>query len=499
MPALHKIEEMQTPAAIATETSLDPKDWKELKNLAHEMVDDMFAYLEDIRKEPAWRAPSLFAKEKLREPLPVKSTAAEEVYQEFKENILPFNLNNIHPRFWAWVQGGGTPLGMIADMLASGMNPNMAIGNHIPMYVELQVIDWCKQIFGFPAEASGIIQSGASMANITALIVARNTFLDNCKQRGLTALGKQLIVYGSEETHNCLLKAVEVIGLGSEHFRKIKVNDDYTINIKSLLEQIEADKINGFVPFCIVGNAGTVNTGAIDDLSLLTAIAKKEKMWFHVDGAFGAIPKILPEFEKQLKGLEDADSLSFDFHKWMYMNYEAACVLIRNKTAHKKAFSTPVNYLMQHDRGLSSGPESFSDYGMELSRGFKSLKIWMSLKTYGLDKYRELVRQNLEQVKYLVELIDENKELELMAPAELNIACFRFNPFSKHHKDLNSLNKEILMRLHEQGIATPSYTILKGNYVIRVAHTNHRTRKEDFDILINGVIRLGHAIINEDV
>ncbi len=477
------------------EQSLDPANWEELRQLGHRMVDDMMHYLQTVRERPAWQPLPAEAVEALHQTLPQSPQTAQSVYEEFLTTILPYNKNNIHPRFWSWVEGGGTPFGMLADMLASGMNPNLAIGDHAPVYVEYQVLDWCKQIFGFPSTASGVLTGGASLANITALVVARNQALSPAiRHLGLRAAPGQLLIYGSSETHNCLLKGATVIGIGSDNFRKVPVDDDYRIRLDLLQEMIREDRAAGHLPFCVVGNAGTVNTGAIDDLAGLGEIARSEKLWFHVDGAFGAVPKLLPEFKEQLKGLESADSLSFDFHKWFYVNYDVAAVLIRDAAAHRDAFSSPVSYLAAHERGLAGGPEPLSNYGMELSRGFRALKVWMLLKQNGIRKYEQLVRQNLEQAQYLGSRIAETPELELMAAVSLNIVCYRYNPGHLDDPGVNALNKELLQRLQEQGIATPSYTVLKGRYAIRVAITNHRSTRKDFDCLVEASIRLGREI-----
>jgi aromatic-L-amino-acid/L-tryptophan decarboxylase len=482
-------------AEDAHEQSLDPSDWEELRRLGHRMVDDMMNYLQTVATRPAWKQPSAAAVANLHQTLPHSPQPAETVYEEFLTTVLPYNKNNIHPRFWSWVEGGGTPFGMLADMLASGMNPNLAIGDHAPVYVEKQVLDWSKEIFGFPHTASGILTSGASMANITALVVARNQALSpDIKHRGLLAAPGQLLIYGSSETHNCVLKGAVVIGIGSDNFRKVPVDDDYRIRIDRLQLMIREDRAAGHLPFCIVGNAGTVNTGAIDDLAALAEIARNEKLWFHIDGAFGAVPILLPEFQDRLKGLESADSLSFDFHKWFYMNYEVGVVLIRDAAAHRNAFSSSANYLTSHERGLAGGPEPLSNYGMELSRGFRALKVWMLLKQNGLRKYEQLVRQNLEQAQYLGRLIAQSPHLELMAAVSLNIVCYRYNPGNLDDQVLNALNKELLQRLQEQGIATPSYTVLKDCYTIRVAITNHRSTRKDFDCLIEASVRLGGEI-----
>ena len=480
---------------LVKEDSLDPVDWKALRSLGHRMLDDMFTYLETVRERPVWKKPTSYAISSMQQPLPLFPQDAEMVYEEFLTQVLPFNCNNIHPRFWSWVQGTGTAMGMLADMLASGMNSNVSIGDHMPMYVEKQVVDWSKEIFGFPATAGGLLVSGASVANITALLVARNHFQPDIRQKGLRSAPAQLTMYASSETHSCLMKAAEVIGIGSEHFRRVPVDEQYRIQPELLREMISKDKVAGFIPFCVVGNAGTVNTGAIDDLEALGTIAREENCWFHVDGAFGAIPKLLPEYDEILSGIEMADSLAFDFHKWFYVNYEVAAVLIRNGRLQREAFAAPASYLSMHERGLSGGPDPFSNYGMELSRGFKALKVWMLLKEHGLHKYAELVRQNILQARYLGSLIEETEGLELLADIPLNIVCYRYNPGQLDNDQLNRLNKEILMRLQEEGIAAPSYTLLGGRYAIRVAITNHRSRRADFDLLVEASRRIGNDVL----
>jgi glutamate/tyrosine decarboxylase-like PLP-dependent enzyme len=349
----------------------------------------------------------------------------------------------------------------------------------------------------YPADSSGILVSGGSIANITALIVARNTMIANSKNAGVYTAPGKLTAYCSVETHNCIGKAAEAIGIGNEQLRKIPVNDQFEIDIDALKNKIREDKANGFIPFCIVGNAGTVNTGTIDPLAKLVKIAREENTWFHIDGAFGALAKLVPAYQSRLKAIEDADSVAFDLHKWMYMQYEVGCVLFKNAAAHRAAFTTAVNYLTAHERGLASGPETTSNYGMELSRGFKALKVWMSLKEHGVEKYSQVISQNIDQAFYLGELINRQPQLELMAEVNMNIVCFRFNPGGLDGEQLNSLNKELLMRLHESGIAAPSYTLLNGSYVIRAAITNHRTRRQHLDAMVNATVKIGEILMKE--
>lgn len=468
--------------------SLDPDDWESIRALGHRVMDDMIDFLAGVRDRPVWAPIPEDKKETYREPLPLSPTPVEEVYTQFREDILPYTTGNIHPRFFAWVQGTGTFTGALADFMASIMNPNVAIGEHSPMYVDGQVVDWCKEMLGFPKAAGGLLVSGATMANLTALAVAREPFRDK-------ALDGPLVAYASTETHACVTKAIQVLGLGKEGLCSVPVDGHYRIRTDLLRERIRADRAEGKIPFCIVANAGTVNTGAIDPLGALWEIAREENLWLHIDGAFGALAKLIPAFADELAVIERADSVAFDLHKWLYMPYEVGCVLIRDAGLQRRAFATKANYLLSHDRGLAAGPETISNKGIELSRGFKALKVWMSLKEHGIDKYRSLIAANIAQAKYLGERIREHPELELLAGVSLNIVCYRYNPGTGQGTDaLNALNKELLMRLHGSGKAAPSYTLLDGRYAIRAAITNHRTRMEDMDVLVEATLEIGREL-----
>lgn len=485
---------MDWKAVLEHEVSLDPEDWEGAKSRGVRMLGDLVEYLKHIGDEPVWRKPPQEMKDFLHQPLPDSPQDPDVLYDHFKAFILPYPKGNIHPRFWSWVQGTGSLTAVYADMLASAMNSNLAIGDHAAMYVEQQVIDWCKSMLGYPEEASGILLSGGSMANITGLMIARNASDERIRSEGVSVTGKQLIFYASEETHSCQQKAAEVMGIGSRGLRKIPVDDQYRMRIDLLQKQIEADIKNNCLPFCIVANAGTVNTGAIDPLEEIRQICNQYKIWFHVDGAFGALAKLLPEYEDSLKALEQADSIAFDLHKWMYLPYEIGCLLVKDRQKHRDAFALQPNYLSSHERGLPAGPDPIGNYGMELSRGFKALKAWFCFQENGLDKYRQLIRQNIAQCLYLADLIRNSDSLELLAPVPLNIVCFRFIASEMDEEALNRLNKEILMRLHEEAVATPSYTLLNGKYAIRVANVNHRSRKSDFNALVEGVVRIGRNL-----
>ncbi len=474
------------------EQSLDPQDWDAMRKLGQQMVEDMLTWLETVRDRPLWKPVPESVKAFLNQPVPAKPEDPEQVYREFLEYVLPYPMGNVHPRFWGWVIGTGTPFGVLADMLAATMNPNVGGGDHVAPYVEAQVLNWCKEILGYPREASGLLTSGGSAANLIGLAVARNAKAGfDVRRQGLSSATRRLILYGSQEMHSSIQKDVELLGLGSDSIRQVPVDSEFQIDLKALRAAIAKDKRDGNQPFCVVGNAGTTNTGAIDDLDALADVCAEEGLWFHVDGAVGAFAALSPELRPLVKGMERADSLAFDLHKWIYMPYDIGCALVRNEPEHRRAFSLTPDYLKHAERGLAAGSLWFSDYGYELSRPFRALKAWMSLKEHGSEKYGRMVRKNVEQARYLAELVRASPELELAAPAPLNIVCFRYVGHSHTSVDLDALNQELLIRLYESGIAAPSYTQVDGKYVLRVANTNQRSRREDFDLLVREVIRFG--------
>jgi len=496
MDDLHPDEGVQ----LENEESLDPKDWEAMRELGHRMIDDMMTYLESIRERPVWQPIPERVKQNLSMLLPLDPQKPEEIYEEFLDYILPHPMGNIHPRFWGWVIGTGTALGTLAELLAAGMNPNLGAGDHVANYVEAQVLEWCKEMLGYPREASGLLVSGCSMANLVGLTVARNTMAGfDIRREGLQAAQKPMTFYGSVETHSSNQKAVELLGLGSAALRRIRVNADFQIVLPALEDAVSKDHEDGLHPICVIGNAGTVNTGAIDELNALADFCEREGLWFHIDGAFGALAALSPDLRPLLAGMERADSLAFDMHKWMYMPYEIGCALVRSEANHRQAFSLTTDYIAHVERGLAGGYLWFSEYGVQLSRGFRALKAWMSIKEHGIKRYGRLIKQNVDQARYLAHLVDYAPQLERMAPVSLNIVCFRFKGSSSDGVDLNSINQEILIRLHEQGIAVPSYTTLSGNYVLRVAITNHRSRREDFELLVREVIRIGEDIVKERI
>lgn len=477
------------------EETLDPQDWTQFREIGHRMLDEMFTFLETVRERPVWKPLPEDLDRQFNKPLPVEGEGLERAYEDFVQHVLPYPLGNIHPRFWSWVCGTGTPGGVLAEMLSASMNSGVHGGSQAALKVEQQVLAWCKEMLGFPASASGILVSGGSMANLVGLTVARNAKAGvDVNSSGLYSTFKPPTLYCSAQTHNSVHKAVALLGLGRQFLRHIPVNRNFEINIGALEQAVTRDKAEGYHPICVIGNAGTVNTGAFDDLNAIADLCLREGMWFHVDGAFGALAALSPKLRPLLSGMERSDSIAFDFHKWMYMQYDAGCALVRSDKAHHESFLAPSSYLSHHPRGVASGETWFSEYGVELSRGFRALRVWMSIKEHGLDKYRRMIEQNVAQAQHLVYLVNAAPELELMAPAPLNIVCFRYNPGGMDEATLDEHNREILYRLQEQGIAAPSSTILDGKFAIRVAITNHRSRLEDFDLLAKEMVRLGDGL-----
>ncbi|MFH1185659.1 MAG: pyridoxal-dependent decarboxylase [Chloroflexota bacterium] len=472
--------------------TLDPDDWVKMRALAHRMVDDAITYIQTVRERPVWQAVPDAVGVRFREPAPHEPAGADAVYQEFLESVFPYPMGNIHPRFWAWYMGNGTVFGALADFMAAIMNPNLGGGNHVANLVEAQVIDWIKAMLGFPADASGLLVSGGSMANFVGIAVARNTNSGfDVRQLGLRAAPEPLMVYASTEVHSSNKKAVELLGLGSNSLRMIPVNNDFTINLEELEAALLADRAAGCRPICIIGSAGTINTGAVDNLNALADICQREQLWFHVDGAIGAVAVLAETVEPRLRGIERADSVALDLHKWMHIPFEAGCVLVRHADAHRGTFSLTPEYLAHESRGLAAGDLWFSDYGLQLSRQFRALKVWMSIKEHGLDRFGRMIARNVEQANYFGHLVESESDMELMAPIGMDIVCFRFNPGGLDDRALDGLNREILMQLQERGIAAPSYTTLNGRYCLRVAIANHRSRQDDFDVLAQEVVRIG--------
>ncbi len=477
---------------------IDPTDWDSYRTLAHRMLDESLDYLRDIAKRPAWiPTPPAVRASIANEPVPTTGLGDAQAYDDFKELVRPYPNNNIHPRFWGWVMGTGSPQAAMADFLSSVINPQMGGLDHAPIYVEQQVIRWYAELMGYGQNAGGLLMSGGTMANVLALAVARTHSAGWDVRKTGAYGGPPLRVYASAETHSWLKKSCDFLGIGDDAFRRVPVNADFQVDITAMEEMIRADRDAGLRPFCIIGTIGTVQTGASDDLNALADLAAREKLWFHIDGAFGAMAALAPHPKAltAVNGLARADSVAFDLHKWGYLPFDVAVVLTKEDRHLTDAFATQAPYLAGSTGGLNaSGSIHFADRGIELTRSFKALKVWMTMRAQGTDLLGQHIARNIEQADYLEGLVRAEGELELLAPVPLNLVNFRYTKPGMTDDALNALNREILVRLQEDGIAVPSGTMIRGKFAIRVAITNHRSQQEDFDALVAGVLALGRRL-----
>jgi glutamate/tyrosine decarboxylase-like PLP-dependent enzyme len=302
-----------------------------------------------------------------------------------------------------------------------------------------------------------------------------------------------LVGYASREAHGCVAKAFELLGLGRDSLRLIATDADHAMDVAALAAAVTADRADGRQPFLVVGNAGTVNTGAVDPLAAIAEFCAAQRLWFHADAAFGGLALLVPELAPRLAGIERADSLAFDFHKWLHVPYDAGCVLIRDERMHRAGFALRPDYLVAAERGLAGGNPWFTEYGIDLSRGFWALKVWFTLQTFGLDRLGEAIARNCRQAQGLAERVAREPELELLAPVSLNVVCFRYR--AAPAEDLDRINGLIVVELQERGIAAPSTTQIGGRLAIRACLCNHRTEQRDLDALVDGVLRLGRGLV----
>ena len=333
------------------------------------------------------------------------------------------------------------------------------------------------------------------MANTVALIVARNVKAGvDVREQGVASIERPLRFYASDQLHSCHRKAIEAMGLGNCALQRIPTRDDLRLDLKALCAAVARDRAAGFQPACVIGNAGTVNTGAIDDLQAIADLAVQEDLWFHVDGCIGALIAIAPNNRHRVLGLERADSVALDPHKWLHAPFEVGCVLVRDSAAHLASFSVEPEYLGKTPRGIAAADWLY-EYGLQTSRGFRALKVWMALKQHGVEKFGRLIDQNIAQGHYLDGLIASEPLLEIVTRTTINIVCFRYRAPSLDENALKNLNVEIMMRLQEDGVAAISDTTVRGRHCLRVAINNHRTRRSDLDLLVREVVRLGRHIV----
>ena len=468
------------------DTSLDPADWDAFRALVHRAVDDAVDFLATIRERPAWRPVPAAVRDALREPLPRTGEPLEASYARFRELILPYATGNLHPRFFGWVHGGGTPAGALAEFLAGVMNANVGGREHAAVYVERAVVAWFGELFGFPPASSGLLTTGTSMGNLLAICAARDAALGaQARERGLA--GAPLVAYAARGAHSSIAKALRIAGLGTASLRAVAVDERFAIDLAALRASIAADRAAGARPFLVVATAGTVDTGAFDPLEALADLCAAEGLWLHVDGAFGALAILSPRHAHLVAGIARADSLAFDAHKWLQAPYAVGCVLFCDERAHRAAFAESAYYLVPADRGTAAGAPWYAEYGLELSRDFRALRLWLTLRHYGIGRFGEAIARCCELAAALGAQVAAADDLELLAPVSLNVVCFRVRRPGLDEGALDRLNAAVAVAVQEAGEAVPSTTRVEGRLALRVCLINHRTVAEDLEVLLAAV------------
>lgn len=477
--------------------TLDPEDWAQTQKLAHALVDSAVDYTKNVRDRPVWRYMPSDIRDRFLADVPKTATPLAEILRDVEDTVMAYPMGNTHPRFWAWYMGTSNFTGAMADFIAAVQGSNLGGGNHAAALMDQQVVQWLRQMVGMPEGASGTLVSGGSVANLIGLTIARNTKAGiDIREEGLMALPAALRFYGSDQMHSCHQQAMETLGLGNKALSRIPTGGDLAMDLEALKLAVADDRAKGIVPACVIATAGTVNTGAIDNLAAIADFCHEQDIWFHVDGCIGALVAIAPENRWRVAGIDRADSIALDPHKWLHAPFEVGCALIRSRTAHLSTFSLTPEYLKTANRGLAAA-QWLHDFGIQTSRGFRALKVWMSLREHGVEKFGRLIDQDIAKGTHLSRLVEEAENLHLMFPTSINIVCFRYDPGGLDEAELKALNIEIMLRLQENGIAVLSDTTVHGQHCLRAAINNHRTRNEDLEILVREVQNLAKFVLGE--
>jgi len=470
---------------------LDPTP-DEIGDWGNSVIQLMAEYLGGLRDHKVYRhISSRDIRDSLDPALPTKGIDFDALLKVFRENIIPFSRQNAHPRMFGYVQSPGTPLAAFADLLASTLNANLTVWRSAPAPVELErlTIDWIRQILGFNAQAGGLFVSGGSMANLAAIAAARQAKDDS---------SGRLRIYASSETHFSIAKAAALLGIGRENVRLVDVDECFKIRVDDLVAKITADLEAGYLPFCVVANAGTVNTGAVDPLAEIREIADRFQLWMHVDGSYGAFAVLAKSARKLFAGLERADSIALDPHKWLYLPVDVGCVIYRAPEIARAAFAHEAEYTRIIGEKADEA-FAFWDYGPELSRRFRALKVWMLLKGVGLDSLGEAIESNLACARYLESMVRASDDFEMVAPVELSIFCLRHVPVQLRNKSpqaIDAFNERLLIALQRDGSSYLSNATLAGRFALRGCVLNYRTTLRDMEILLDDLRRVAGSLPN---
>jgi len=434
-------------------------------------------------------------------PFPDESTAPDVILDAFRDTILPYPMGNGHPRFFGWVNAPPAPMGVIAELLAAAVNPSCAGGDHAAIYLERAAVRWIMELVGFPTVGSmGLLVSGGSMASLTCLAAAREWAMRadgwEVRDRGVREYPQALVLYATPEGHTCIQKAVELLGLGAASLHRVPVGDDFRMDVGALRAAIAADRAAGLRPFCVVASAGTVNTGAIDPLDEIADVCAAYDLWLHVDGAYGAVGVLDPAVAPQYAGLSRVDSLALDPHKWLSVPVECGCALVRDGVNLRATFSLVPPYILTEEGKGFGGLPWYSEYGFQQSRGFRALKLWMTMLHAGRSGLAAQITRHNALAQYLAALVNTAPDYEIMAPVTLSIVCFRFVPDHLRGDDaqLDALNKRIMQAVQAGGEAFVTNTTLHGRFVLRACILHYATTEADLDALIEIVRRTAGAI-----
>jgi aromatic-L-amino-acid decarboxylase len=477
---------------------MDAETFYHLGMLAVEIATE---YQEGIPGKPVYRPMTPSERQLLLyQQLPEHGRSPEALFDFYEQHILPHAMGNQHPRFAAWVNPAGAPIGILAEFLAAVMNPSEAGGDHAAIYLEHCVVRWLMELIDFPVDGSaGILVGGGSGASLYCLAVARHMAAAeggwNMRTEGLQGNHPPLILYISEEGHSCLRKSSHLLGLGEP--RIVPVDERYKMDVPALRKAVMTDRKEGHRPFCVVGSAGTVNTGAVDPFDDLADFCAEQGLWLHVDGAHGAFGILDPNVSHLYTGLERADSVALDPHKWLAAPIECSCAIVRRGDLLRETFNLVPPYLRtEPDKGIGGLPW-FAEYGFQQTRRFNALKLlWVIQQAGRTGLVAHVTRHNI-LAQYMASLIDDVPNLELMAPVELSIVCFRYIPDSlrEDEEQLDALNKRIMEEVQARGKAFVNGTILHGRFVLRSCALHFALTEDDVVAIIEEVCKVGERCL----
>jgi aromatic-L-amino-acid decarboxylase len=475
---------------MITDLDLTPAQRRELGRAALEWV---LAWFDGTGSRPLYPAAgAMELRDAVRSAVPSEGSDPLRVLETFARHIAPGSRDNGHPRMFGYVQSSGSFVGAIGDFLASAINQNVTSWRSAPAAttLERQVIDWIKTIVDFDPGGEGLLVSGGSMANFVGIAAALSATCPDVSRRGVRALAGEPAIYASDVVHMSIPKAAAMLGLGREAIRTVRADGKYRLDVSALDRALTDDRRAGRVPICVVANAGDVNTGAVDPIDEIARVCRRHAVWMHVDAAYGGFAMLAPSGRKLLAGLGRADSMSLDPHKWLYAPQDAGCILVRDAAALRRTFSYAAQYVdVVATPGMSD--YAFWDYGPELSRRFRALKIWMMLQCHGTRAIGETIERNIALARELARLVDESGDFERLAPAPLSIVCFRY--VGGTHTDLNAFNRALMLDVQRAGRAYLSNAMIGDAFALRACIVNHRTREHDLQALLDDIRLAAHA------